>query len=686
MIPITRPLKLDRGPFSKPAYKVDIKLNNETYELPNPKHIRGLIALMDMQAVLGGAASHFGGPSAFAEINSALFGYVFNSSKESSIKSNSKENQSWCDKYNLVNDAGHCENGIYALKSLYGFADLNLQSLKSFRSLDSKLTGHGEHHLFPEGVLLSNGPLGSAVGQAQGLAVADKFLKNDRVTVLTISDGACMEGEAKEPFASIPGLAKQGKQNPFVMIISDNNTKLSGRIDQDAFSMNPTFEGLKSLGWKVITIEDGHDLKKCLSTIKDALDNVTSNQPWALHFKTIKGFGHKSSMASNSGGHGFPLKKADELDQFLTEIFESEKIPQDYLDWKEELKKFKSLDQNYIYKSKTWSWLNDLKAEKVQVGVSKALIEAKEKGFPIVSVTSDLPGSTGVDGFRKKFPESCIDVGVAESNMISLASGLSKNGIIPIVDTFAQFGVTKGALPITMGNLSCAPVIAFFSHTGFQDAADGASHQALSYFSMMASIPGNRVYALTSSEEAHSAVLEAIEDFKTRMENDEDLYSYIFFLGRENFKPTFYSKEHLGQNTNNYGLTKTQMVLESKSPKATIVAVGSMLEQAVIASDELISKGIEVDVINPLCLNKLDIKPILKSLKKSGRLITIEDHQVTSGFGYYLAGLISETDPTLIKKLNVLGVEGEFGQSAYLAQELYDKHSIGFKQLVELLV
>lgn len=686
--PLKYPSKLDRGPFQKPLYSVKVEYSGKQYDLASPPHVRGLIALMDMQAVLGGAASHFGGPSAFTEINSALFGYVFTNNDRSNSKANGST--SWSDRYNLVNDAGHCENGIYALKALYGFADLNVQALKSFRAMDSKLTGHGELHMFPEGVLLSNGPLGSAVAQAQGLAVADKLLGNDRVTVLTISDGACMEGEAKEAFASIPGLAKQGKQNPFVMIISDNNTKLSGRIDKDAFSMQPTFESLKALGWKVITIEDGHNLKTCLEQIAVALENVSADQPWALHFKTIKGFGHKVSMDSASGGHGFPLKKATELDVFLEEIFQKEKIPQDFINWKNELVEFKAPDSTYIYKSKDWTWLNDQKSEKIQVGVAKALIECKEKGYPIVSVTSDLPGSTGVDGFRKKFPESSLDVGVAESNMISLASGLAKNGIIPVVDTFAQFGVTKGALPITMGNLSMAPVIAIFSHTGFQDAADGASHQALSYFSMMASIPGNKVLALTTSEEAYAAVTQAVEEYKTRMENDEELFSYIFFLGRENFKPSFF-KDNAGADLaklqTKYDISKTQEILNCKNPKSTIVAVGSMLEQAINAADELSSKGVEVDILNPLNLNYVDLAPILKSLEKSnGQLITMEDHQITAGFGYYLSGLISEAKPGLIRNHKVLGVKSQFGQSAYLAQQLYDKHSMSAKNVVDDLL
>jgi transketolase len=91
--------------------------------------------------------------------------------------------------------------------------------------------------------------------------------------------------------------------------------------------------------------------------------------------------------------------------------------------------------------------------------VSAALIEMYENNYPVVSVSADLQGSTGVAGFRKKYPEASFEVGVAESNMVSMAVGLSKAGYIPVVDTFAQFGVTKGALPLIMSGLSQAPII-----------------------------------------------------------------------------------------------------------------------------------------------------------------------------------------------------------------------------------
>lgn len=300
----------------KPMYFVTAKnSSHEAVDFADPKSTRAMVALMDMNAVLGGAASHYGGPAALAEIWSALHGIIFHEAK------NLKKN--WFDLYHVINDAGHCENGLYALKANYKMAGLSLQKLKKFRSMESNLTGHGESHLFPEGVYMSNGPLGSAFPQSQGLSVAEKLAGTNRTVVCTLSDGAAMEGEAKEAMAAIPGLAVKGKCSPFVLLISDNNTKLSGRIDQDAFSMNPTFQSLEALGWKVLKIENGNDLQTCVTTIESAIALAKNNplQPVAVWAKTIKGIGTKKTADSASGGHGFPCKSPTELPAFIAEIY-----------------------------------------------------------------------------------------------------------------------------------------------------------------------------------------------------------------------------------------------------------------------------------------------------------------------------------------------------------------------------
>src|SRR3954471_18673800 len=231
LAPLSLKTKLAPTPTGAPKYSVTIKNSKgEPVIVADPRATRALVALMDVHAVNGGAACHWGGPAAYAEMMAAIHAIMF-----------SVEGRPWHEAYNFVNDAGHAENGIYALRSLYGFDNMTFDDLKGFRSIKSKLTGHGESHLNPQGVLFSNGPLGSALPQAQGLAIADKVAKRDRVTICTVSDGAAMEGEAKEAFAAIPGLAAKDRMNPFVLVISDNDTKLSGRITKDSFSMQRSF-------------------------------------------------------------------------------------------------------------------------------------------------------------------------------------------------------------------------------------------------------------------------------------------------------------------------------------------------------------------------------------------------------------------------------------------------------------
>ena len=252
------PSRLAPTPAGAPKYGVTIRnLAGDEVVVGDPRITRALVALMNVHAVNGGAACHWGGPAAYAETLAALHAIMF-----------ATKDRQWHEAYNFVNDAGHAENGIYALRANLGFDGLTFDDLKGFRSIASKLTGHGESHLNPEGVLLSNGPLSSALPQAQGLAIADRAAGRDRVTVCVVSDGASMEGEAKEAFAAIPGLAARDRVNPFVMIVSDNDTKLSGRITKDAFSMQPTFEALAVLGWNVIRVPDGHDLEDRLAPVR----------------------------------------------------------------------------------------------------------------------------------------------------------------------------------------------------------------------------------------------------------------------------------------------------------------------------------------------------------------------------------------------------------------------------------
>ena len=649
---------------AKPKYFVSIEDGKgEKWELADPRITRLALALMDMQAGLGGAASHWGGPSAFAEIVSALYAVVF--------KLANKEDCPWYDLFHLINDAGHCENGLYAIKANYGMG-VSFTDLRGFRSIDSPLTGHGEAHLFPEGVYLSNGPLGSTLAQAQGLCMADRLSGLKRSTLVLMSDGACMEGEAKEAFNSVPGFFQKNKMNSFIVIVSDNNTKLSGRIDKDSFSLGPFFRSLETLGWKYVELPSAHDLQSCVNILEEVLTlsfSTLKARPVFIHAKTIKGYGVEATQMANHGGHGFPLKNTEKLLEFLEEIYGGKDIPTEFVNWAEELDQ----QSQELNKKKSSLTFSGEKKVKVQEGIGQAMIHCREtKALPVVSVSADLQGSTGVFPFRKKFPDYSFDVGVAEANMVSLAAGFSKQGFIPVVDTFTQFGVTKGVLPLFMANLSQAPVIAVFSHAGFQDAADGASHQCLTYLAKTCALPMTDVYCLSSCEEAFSLMSQVIESFAQAYKEGKVPKTKIFFLGRETFPPAYLLEGY------SYELGKAQIVysqLENKGKALTLWAAGPLLEQALKAGQILFEKGWKVLVVNASIINYPDMETLLSCLERTDfRLLTVEDHRLPGGMGSLVAHALIMKGVSV--DMHSLAVQSDFGRSAYKSSQLYKKEKL----------
>ena len=649
--------KLAPTPHNTPKYKAIVKdKNGQEIVVADPRATRALVALMNQHATIGGAAAHWGGPAAFAEMMSALHGIMFKN-----------KNEKWYEQFNFVNDAGHAENGIYALRANYGFDNLTFDDLKKFRSIESKLTGHGETHLNPQGVYISNGPLGSGLPQAQGLCMADKIIGNQRVTVCVLSDGGAMEGEARESFAAIPGLASKNKMNPFVLLISDNNTKLGGRIDADSYSMTPTFNALSALGWNVVRVEEGNDLQKVFTSIEKGLSDASANpsQPVAIVFKTVKGFGVKSTMESASGGHGYPLSSYDDkLEAFVQEIYHND-APEEFVRWIKDIHGTKPAPKEGSSSA--------VKTEKVQDGFARAAIRAAKEGYPVYSVSSDLQSSTGIKAFHKEFPNNYVDIGIAEANMVSSAIGLSKAGLIPIVDTFAQFGITKGNLPFIMAGLSEGPVIALFSHTGFQDAADGASHQATTYFSALSGIPHLEVVNCACSSEAEALMYKAITNFAKEREAGRVPPSTVFFLGRENHPVSYVD----GMT---YDWNKAQVLTTGSD--VTIVAAGPMVAKALQAATELKAQGVSATVINNSFINHVDLETIGGAVAKTnGKLITIEDHQVIGGMGAMIVHALKLKNIDF--KVKSLGIGGEFGQSAYKADQLYARFDLSAAGIIK---
>ncbi len=670
LTPLALKSRLAATPANAPKFSVTItNAAGQSVVVADPRATRALVALMDVHAVVGGAACHWGGPAAFAEIMATVHAQMF-----------ATQGRHWHEAFNFVNDAGHTENGVYALRALYGFDGMTFDTLKGFRSIASKFTGHGESHLNPEGVLVSNGPLGSSLPQAQGLAMGDKTAGRDRVTVCTVSDGAAMEGEAKEAFAAIPGLASKDRVNPFVLILSDNDTKLSGRITKDSFSMQPSLSAMAVLGWNVIAVANGHDLQAVYLAVEQGIAAAKANpkQPVCLWVKTIKGYGIKATVENSAGGHGFPLANGEQIPAWVTELYAGDTAPAEFVAWgaalradwekSEAAKKAKAAAAAVAPAPAAPA----MKKDKVQAGLAKGAVRAAMDGLPVFSISCDVQGSTGISAFQKALPERFVEVGIAEANMISVGAGYAKSGYIPIVDTFGQFGVTKGNLPLTMAALSQAPVIAMFSHIGFQDAADGASHQATTYIAAVSSIPHTCVIMPSCPDEAESLMYQAIHRYAADRAAGKDGESYIFFVGRENYPMSWVPGA-------TYLWGKAQVLAQGTD--VVLIGCGVLLDKAISAGKKLAEQGVKATVINNPFVNHVDLETIGAAVKAAnGRVVTIEDHQVVGGMGAQVSHALSRAG--IAHRMTSLGIPGEFGQSAYLAEELYKLHGLSADKLV----
>jgi transketolase len=313
-----------------------------------------------------------------------------------------------------------------------------------------------------------------------------------------------------------------------------------------------------------------------------------------------------------------------------------------------------------------------IKKDKVQAGLAAGAVRAAMEGYPVYSVSSDVQGSTGISTFQKATGRF-VEVGIAESNMISVGAGLSKAGYIPIVDTFGQFGVTKGNLPLTMAALSQAPVIAMFSHVGFQDAADGASHQATTYFAAVSAIPHTVVVAPSCAEEAEAFMYQAIRRIAEERKAGRDGESAVFFVGRENYPVRWVEGSR-------YEWGKAQVIHEGTD--VVLVGSGVLFSKALEAAKLLAQQGVSATVINHPFVNRVDIATLGDAVRRcGGRLVTIEDHQLACGMGAQLSHALSMAG--IAHRVKSLAIHGEFGQSAYLAEELYVRHGLTGPMMAE---
>jgi len=565
------------------------------------------IRVLTVDAVRAATIGHVGLPLGCAEIGSVLF---------TEFLKHDPEDPTWADRDRFVLSAGHGSMLLYSLLHLSGYA-VSLEDISKFRKLGSITPGHPEHGMTP-GVETTTGPLGQGIGNAVGMALAERLLAArfgkdlvDHRTYVLASDGDMMEGVASEA-ASIAGHLKLGK---LVCIYDDNGITIDGKTSI-SFSED-VGKRFESYGWGIQRI-DGHDLAQIRTALKNA--TAADDRPQLILARTHIGFG--SPQVDTSSAHGHLSDSAvEQTRKNLGWSHEPFTLPP------EAYTAFAHVKQHGLAANKAWArrrdaaladaplaalWkrmihgelpaaldemLPDFRAEKPMATrqASGKIINAVAAEVPsLIGGSADLAGSNGttITGVKtvssEDFSGRNLAYGVREHGMGAIANGMVLHGgVRPFVATFLVFSDYMRP-SIRLAALMEQPVTFVFTHDSLFVGEDGPTHQPVEQIAALRAIPNLEVWRPADPRETVAAWRSAL----TRKQGP-----VAMALTRQSV-PTL-EMEGVEQKARRGGYVVVECQGE---PELVIVGTGSEVSLAVEAATTLNQAGRRVRAVSLPCL------------------------------------------------------------------------------------
>ena len=294
-------------------------------------------------------------------------------------------------------------------------------------------------------------------------------------------------------------------------------------------------------------------------------------------------------------------------------------------------------------------------------GFGEGLLEAARENENIVGLCADLTGSLKMNAFENEFPERFFQVGISEANMMSMAAGMTIGGKIPFTGTFANFSTSRVYDQIRQSiAYSSKNVKICASHAGLTLGEDGATHQVLEDIGMMKMLPGMVVINPCDFNQTKAATIAIAK---------HDGPVYLRF-GRPKM-PVFTPADQ------EFNIGEAVMLNEGND--VTIVSTGHLVWEAIEAGHILAEMGINAEIINIHTIKPLDASAILKSVEKTGCIVTAEEHQMNGGLGDSIAQLLARKRPT---PLEMVAVNDSFGESGK-PSDLMEKYGLTRTDIVK---
>ncbi|MFZ0961137.1 MAG: transketolase [Terriglobia bacterium] len=630
-------------------------------DLEELKQAAAEMRAVDLIAIYAAGSGHPGGTLSIMDIAAALYLRVLN---------HDPLDPAWPKRDRVFWSTGHKAPALYVALGRAGYFPLDDTVL--LRQFGAKFEGHPNCLKLP-GVEVSSGSLGQGLGIAVGSALAGKLAGRSYRVYCIMGDGEQQEGSIWESAMA----AGHYKLDNLCAIIDKNDLQIDGWV-RDVMNVDPLGEKYTAFGWDVLEI-DGHDLVEILSAFERA--RSTAGRPTVVIAHTVKGKG-VSFMENQAGWHGI-APDGEKFDKAMIDLA-TPKVPAKRR--AAMLAQAQAHAQSAAVKARAGLpqfphdyWWNAGAAMKVdmdptRMGFGRGL-ESAGADERVVTVHADISGSIRITDFEAKHPERknrVFSVGIAEQNMMEVAAGLAKEGLIPVTGTYGVFASGRCwdqiRTTICYSNLN---VKIGGAHGGISVGADGATHQALEEISLMAVLPHMHLAVPCDSVETERATCYCLLDlngpayirFAREATPVVTTHETPFKFGVANIiryrgaKPRFLEAFETVLSTDYQG----------EGEEASIVTCGPMVPEAMRAAWLLKEEcGIETRIVNVHTVKPLDAAALVRAADETGLVVTAEEHQV-GGFGNIVAGAILQNRqnfqlPLLLDRVGVpdcFGVSGK---------------------------
>ena len=304
----------------------------------------------------------------------------------------------------------------------------------------------------------------------------------------------------------------------------------------------------------------------------------------------------------------------------------------------------------------------DVKKRATREGMGEEIVLLGEENRNVVVIDADLGSSCKTDAFKKALPDQYYNLGIAEQNCAGVAAGMATCGKIPIVVTYAAFGSMRMCEMVRQE--ICYPklnVKLICSHGGLTPDGDGASHQTVEDLAIMRSIPNMTVIVPADYVAAKKLVRKAVE-----------MDGPVYMRFTRNAVPILYEEDD-----NGFEIGRAKKLADGTD--VTIISIGDTVRLALEAQEILAAKGISAEVLDMHTIKPMDEEAVKESIRKTGKIITIEDHSVINGLGSAVADIMAQEGKGILRKI---GVQDTFGETAPY-DRLMEKHGITTEALVQ---